>query len=80
VSGSITIGRRSFVVSTESAHDGRARYTLTGERGASYSTMRRVNQPELMFLVHKDARKFGIPSGFDSVLLTDSDGGLRVVR
>ena len=76
----VTIGRRSYSGFCRGSRSRWRQYILTGERGASYLTMRRVNHPEVMFLVHRDPRKLGIPSGFDSVLLTDSDGELRVVR
>ena len=79
----LKIGNREFAVEKVEAplKDGRSvpLYILTGKRGARYGTMRNMQRPEVMFLVHAGTG-FGIPAGFESVRLTDRNGMLEVVR
>jgi hypothetical protein len=74
--GTITIGRREYAVSTQTAQNGELQYILTGKRGAVYGTMRNVKRPEMMFLI--DCRGFG-PVGKRVLWLTDKNGRLEVV-
>lgn len=72
----LTIGRRTYSVSTQTAGNGELQYVLTGKRGALYGTMRNVHRPALMFLI--DCRGFGPVPG--NLWLTDQNGTLEVVR
>ncbi len=51
-------------------------YTLKGKRGAVYSTMRNVKNPDVMFLVNN--RTFGV--AMDGTWLTDKNGTLEVLN
>lgn len=73
----IAINGKTYTIETSQASDG-TRYILTGKRGAKYGTMRNRKNPSLMFLI--DLRGFGIPAGFDGVVLTDADGSLAVAN
>lgn len=73
----LQIGQLTFTVTIEVKHDrliGKDLpvYTLTGKRGAVYSTMRNVNNPNAMFLINN--RKFGVV--MDGAWLTDKNGVL----
>lgn len=73
----ITIHGKVYTVEKAQSGDD-TRYMLTGKRGAKYGTMRNKKNPSLMFLV--DLRGFGIPAGFENVILTDSEGSLMVAN
>lgn len=75
----LQIGRLTFTVTSKVEFDrvlGRdvRVYTLTGKRGAVYSTMRNVHNPHLMFLVNN--KKIGI--AMKGVWLTDKNDVLSV--
>ncbi len=74
---SITINGKTYTVEQSQA-SGETRYVLTGKRGAKYGTMRNRKNRSLMFLV--DLRGFGIPAGFENVILTDNEGSLTVAN
>jgi hypothetical protein len=74
------VSRLTFTVTVENKHDrflGKSLpvYTLTGRRGAVYSTMRNVKNPNVMFLVNN--RTFGV--AMDGTWLTDKNGVLEVL-
>lgn len=76
----LQIGRLTFNVTSEIKHDrliGKDLpvYTLRGVRGAVYSTMRNVKNPNAMFLVNN--RKLGVV--MDGTWLTDKNGVLEVL-
>ena len=68
----IRVDGREFTVSTRTSPvDGRVIYTLHGKRGARYTTLRNVPNPELMLL-------FGT-RGAPNVWLTDKKGTLEAL-
>lgn len=76
----LQIGRLTFTVTSEIKHDrliGKDLpvYTLCGKRGAVYSTMRNVKNPNAMFLINN--RSFGVV--MDGTWLTDKNGVLEVL-
>lgn len=77
----LQIGRLVFEVTSKNTFDkvlGREVkvYTLKGKRGAVYSTMRNVKNPDVMFLVNN--RTFGV--AMDGTWLTDKNGTLEVLN
>lgn len=73
----ITILGRTFEISTRESSRG-IQYILTGKRGATYGTMRNVNDPTLMFLISGSAKSTRCSLG--TVWLTDKNGHLELVK
>jgi hypothetical protein len=76
----LKIGRLEFTVTSEKKVQFGQEvvvYTLKGQRGAEYFTMRNAHKPHMMFL--GNARKFGPASQFQGTWLTDKNGKLEVV-
>lgn len=76
----LQIGRLTFTVTSKIKHDRSINkdlpvYTLRGKRGAVYSTMRNVKNPNAMFLINN--RSFGVV--MDGTWLTDKNGVLEVL-
>lgn len=80
VGQTVTIGRRVFTVTEQSDAKHGPIFIMKGVRGATYGTVRNVNRPWMMFLVHAGTgRGFGIPAGYEGVWLTDRNGSLEVL-
>lgn len=73
----ITIGRVTYTVTTQTAKNGELVYLLKGPRGALYATMRNVHAPSKMFLIGAGKTMSG-PMGKRAVWLTDASGSLEV--
>ncbi len=73
----LTIGRITYTVTTQTAKNGELVYLLQGPRGALYATMRNVNTPSKMFLIGAGKTMSG-PMGKRTVWLTDASGSLEV--
>ena len=72
----MTIRGREYTVSREDRPGKELRYRLTGKRGASFFTMRNVNQPHNMFVIPHSLGN----STLEGVWLSDESGTLRIVR
>lgn len=78
----LVLNGRNFTVTAVAPHAvginaGTSSYSLAGERGANYRTMRNVADPRQMMLV--DVRRGKMAVGFEHIRLTDADGSLRRV-
>lgn len=67
----IRLRGRDFAVTTQQTARG-TMYILTGKRGAVYGTMRSLNHPTQMFIIHA--------ASMDGVWLSDEHGSLEVLR
>lgn len=73
----LQIGRLTFTVTSGLSGDPRQGriYNLHGKRGAVYSTMRNINNPNVMFLINN--RRMGV--AMPGTWLTDKNGVLEVL-
>lgn len=73
----LQIGRLTFTVTSVLSGDPRQGriYNLCGKRGAVYSTVRNIHDPNKMFLINN--RRFGVV--MNGTELTDINGTLEVL-